>query len=125
TDGAYIQGTVTGDPLDALQVLVNLESDVRRALTSVGSAGEEVGTTARTLNSLVQGNEQQLERILQTAEQVLLRADSALAKFDTAMDAVNGVLGDEDLNLRLREALQGIPRILEDAGALLVGLQQV
>src|SRR5690606_21717413 len=35
------------------------------------------------------------------------------------------VLGDEDLNLRLREALQGIPRILEDAGALLVGLQQV
>jgi phospholipid/cholesterol/gamma-HCH transport system substrate-binding protein len=125
TDESYLNGIVTGDPLDAMQVVVNLEADVRRALGSVGTAGDEVGLAAQNLNQLMQDNQEQLSRVLTSAEQVLVRADGAMARFDRAMTGVSDILDDEELNLRLREALRDLPRLMEDAGALLVGLQQV
>ena len=41
------------------------------------------------------------------------------------MISVNQVLGDEDMQLALEEALQVVPRLVNDASRLLQGLQRV
>jgi phospholipid/cholesterol/gamma-HCH transport system substrate-binding protein len=38
---------------------------------------------------------------------------------------VNQILGDEDLTLALREALEDVPELLDEAGGLLAGLRRV
>jgi phospholipid/cholesterol/gamma-HCH transport system substrate-binding protein len=118
SDGEYLDGVVARDPMDVLQVVVNLEGDMVRALGSIQVAGEEVGQVARNLNVLVVNNQDQFNRILGKTEQ-------ALERFETAMDAVNQILGDEDLTLALREALEDVPELLDEAGGLLAGLRRV
>jgi phospholipid/cholesterol/gamma-HCH transport system substrate-binding protein len=125
TDGMYLDGVVTGDLLEVLQSLSTLETDVRQALGSIQSAGNEVATTARSLNDLVEGNRQQFGEVLTSGQEVLNRTNQALERIDRAMESVADLLTDEEMNLQLREALLQIPNIVADASSLMVILNQV
>jgi phospholipid/cholesterol/gamma-HCH transport system substrate-binding protein len=117
-DGDYLNGIVANNPLDALRVVVDLESELNLALSSIRAAGEEVGGVAESLNVLVANNQDQFNRILGKTER-------ALGRFDTAMTAISQVVSDDDLNLSITEALEGVPRLFNDAGKLLQGLNRV
>ena len=117
-DGDYLNGIVASNPLDALRVVVDLESDLNEALTSIRTAGEEVGGVAENLNVLLVNNQDQFNRILGKTER-------ALGRFETAMVSVNQVVGDEDLQIALEEALAGVPVLLNNAGQLLQSLRSV
>ncbi|MFO0913236.1 MAG: MlaD family protein [Pirellulales bacterium] len=125
TDEMYLNGVVTGDLLEVLQSLGNLEGEVRQTLASIQSAGNEMATSARSLNQLIDGNREQFGEVLKSTQEVLTRTNQALARIDTAMESVVDLVTDEELNLRLRESLLQIPDIISDASSLMVVLNQV
>lgn len=104
--GSEIQnGQVAGNPVD---VLVNLEDDMRLALQSMRSAGDEVQKTAASLNAVVAGNEDQLPRILAKTER-------AIDQFNVTMSSLNEVFGDAETRADLQEAIRGLPDTLATA----------
>ena len=116
--GEYMTGIVASNPLDAMQVVVDMKEEFHNALLSIRSAGEEVGGMAESMNVLVADNQRQVS-------DVLTRADHAFGRFDTAMVSINQVVGNEDLQLALEEALEGVPNLISNAGGLLESVQKV
>lgn len=116
-DGEYMNGIVASNPMEAMSVVVDMREDFNNALRSIQAAGEEVGGVAESLNLVVQDNQQQFNRILGQTER-------ALNRFDTAMVSINQVVSNEDLQLALEEALEGVPRLVNDAGRLMKLLRE-
>ncbi len=98
-------GVVGNNPMD---VLVNLEGDMRAALLSMRDAGDEVRKTAASLNSVVAGNEDQLPRMMAKTER-------AIDQFNLTMSSLNEVFGDPATRDRLKESIQGLPDTLATA----------
>jgi phospholipid/cholesterol/gamma-HCH transport system substrate-binding protein len=98
-------GQVQGNPLD---VLVNLETDLRTALASINRAGTEVELTARNLNTAIGNNDDQIPRLAQKAER-------ALDQFSTAMTSINEVFGDEKMRAGLKQTLNDMPAFMQEA----------
>lgn len=115
TEDQVVAGSSQGDPFE---ILVGMEQQMASALVSVQGAGEEVGVLARNLNSVVENNQDQFRRIMTSAE-------DALASFQETMDAIDQVVGDEDLKRRLRESLESLPDLMDEARETLAGIQRV
>lgn len=104
-DGEFMSdGAVVSNPLRAL---VNLEGSVSSAFRSLESAGKEVSELARTVNQTVGGSDDQIKRIVDKAER-------ALDHFDGTMQALQGILGDEQLALQLRQTLHDMPAFVDE-----------
>ena len=103
-------GIVQGNPLDVIQ---NMEGEMRSALLSVRDAGNEVELAARNLNNTFGNNSDQLPRLAQKAER-------ALDEFGTAMVSVNEVFGDPQLRDELRRSLEDMPQLIREARGTLV-----
>ena len=121
-DGGYLEGVVSQDALsmmtDMMRVFTDVSGDLRVALSSVEAAGNEVGQVARNLNVMVVNNQDQFSRIVGQTEH-------ALGRFDTAMTAVQDVVTDEELMLKLKQALDEVPQLLADSSRLVSGLGRV
>lgn len=117
-DGEYMNGIVASNPLDAMRVVVDMKDEFTHALESIRAAGEEVSGVAVSLDRLVNSNQDQVHRILGQTEK-------ALRRFDTTMVSVNQVVSNEDLQLALEEALEGVPQLMNDAGQLLQSVRRV
>ncbi len=104
--GSEIQnGVVGGNPMD---VIVNLEGDMRAALQSMRAAGDEVQRTAASLNAVVSGNEDQIPRIMAKTER-------AIDQFNLTMGSINEVFGDAETRANLKESIRGLPDTLATA----------
>lgn len=97
-------GAVVSNPLRAL---VNLEGSVSSAFRSLEGAGKEVSELARTVNLNLGGNDDQFKRIVQKTE-------LALDHFDATMQAVERLLGDEQLAEQLRKTLHDMPAFVDE-----------
>ena len=117
-NGEYLNGLVASNPLDAMRVVVDMKEEFHEALLSIRAAGEEVGTVAESMSTLVSNNQDKFGQILGKTEQ-------ALGRFDTAMVSINQVVGDEDIQYALQDALEGIPKLVTNAGTLLESVQRV
>jgi phospholipid/cholesterol/gamma-HCH transport system substrate-binding protein len=104
-DGAEIDGIVSGNPLE---VLGNLEQDIKGALISIRGAGDEVRQTAQGLRGAFADEEDQLPRILQKTER-------ALDQLNKSLQTVDNVLGDPEMQENLKRSLQDLPRFFDDA----------
>lgn len=104
-DGAEIDGIVTGNPLE---VIGNLEQDIRGALISIRGAGNEVRQTAEGLRKAFAGEDEQLPRILQKTER-------ALDQLNKSLRTVDNVFGDPQMQENLKRSLQDLPKFFDDA----------
>ena len=124
-DGDWLNGYLARDPLQALtsvedlmQTVVNLEGQVRNALASIQGAGNEVGGVARSLNALVQNNQEQFQRIMGKAEAVMNRVDYAMGAFD-------GLLGDEQTREKIQLTISQVPEVLGEAREMMSAFRSV
>lgn len=104
-----INGRVATDPLEAL---TNLEPSLQGAMGSVRDAGSEVAAAARNLNTVIANNQDQVPRIAQKTER-------ALDQFTQAMNSINNVVGDPQMQQDLRQSLKDFPQLVRDANATL------
>jgi phospholipid/cholesterol/gamma-HCH transport system substrate-binding protein len=103
-DGEYMTGMVATDPL---QVLTNLEGDMRSALGAMGGAATDVSNAARRLTQTLGTDDQQLQRIVSKSE-------LALDSFQRAMTTIDDVVGDPEIKQGLKQSLRDLPKILSD-----------
>jgi len=103
-DDDWIEGTVAPN---AFQVITNLEGDLSAAISSLSSAGMEVGKLASYVNNLLENNDAQINRIVSKTEQTL-------DKFQKALDNVDDVIGNADVRENLRQAIGELPQLLAD-----------
>ncbi len=108
SDGEYLtNGTVEANPFD---VIANMEGKISAALSSVQSAGDEITVLAKNVNAVVGDNHQQ-----QQLRDIILKANLALDGFTQAMDSIQTLLGDPQLQGQLRQGLEDLPKLFEDA----------
>jgi phospholipid/cholesterol/gamma-HCH transport system substrate-binding protein len=103
-DGDFIADTAVAS--DPIRMLTSLEGDVRRAVQSFESAANNISVLSARLNSSL-GSEEQLPRLMQKAELTLDR-------FRVAMDSVDQVMGDPQLQEKLRQGLADLPVTLSE-----------
>lgn len=122
-DEDYLDGIVAKNPLtvmesvqSALQIVANLEGEVRQALVSVQGAGQEVGAMARSLGAVVENNQDQFQRIVSKAER-------AMDRFDTAVTSIDEFIRDNEIKTMLEQGLRQVPELLVDAREVMTTLK--
>ncbi len=110
-DEVYILEGVS--PRSPLRILVDLEDDIASTLHSIQTAGDEVAQLANSVNGAVGGEEGHIGALAQKAEK-------ALDRFDRTMQAVEKVLGDEELAVKLRQSLEELPEFISETRQTMV-----
>ncbi|MEX0938247.1 MAG: MlaD family protein [Pirellulales bacterium] len=112
--GETIEGVVVADPLE---ILANVEDNLIEAIDSVRDAGNSIDQLADRVNDLLEGNDEQITRII-------TKTETALDNFNTAMSTFDEFLGDEELRANLRRSLEGLPELLTETRETVQGIQR-
>ncbi len=112
--GPPIRGTYNPSPID---LIANLQGDLKETIQSLGRAGDEVGELAERLNQVLGG--QDIERI----DRLVNSTESAMLNFSNVMDNLNDVLGDEQFKADLKRGLSQLPAVVNDAKEILQVLE--
>jgi phospholipid/cholesterol/gamma-HCH transport system substrate-binding protein len=88
-DGAVVKGEVVGNPLD---MLANIQGDLKVTINSLGRAGDEVANLADRVNTAF-GDKSQPGRV----PRLLDKSEAALDDVTRAAHALNDFFGDPDL----------------------------
>ncbi len=101
----YIEGEVAPN---AFQVFSEMQGDLNKAIRALSQAGDEVSALASNFNSLLEDNDQQINRIIAETEE-------AVKSFQVAMNNINDVMGDEEVRNNLRRTIEGLPELFEES----------
>ena len=113
--GPPLRGFYNPSPLD---LIANLQGDLKETIKALGDAGEEVAQLADKLNAVLGDTDtQRVNRMMETA-------DSAMANFNRVMIDVSDILGDEQFKTELKSGLAQLPTVVSDARAILEVLQR-
>jgi len=114
-DGDTMKGELSSNPLD---VLVNLEGNMKGTLDSMKLAGEEIGLLAKNVNAMLGDKGGGLD-------DTVANANVALKEFTTAMQSINQLMGDDQFRERLKASLADIPDLLADTRAAMNSFQSM
>lgn len=113
-DGDMVTGRV---PTDPIELLTRLEDNIEKTVDSVGSAGQQVATLAERVNRLLEGVDQE------QFEAVLDRSNIALEGIARTTDALDRVIGDPEVQDRLRRGITDLPDVLAQARSAMEGIE--
>mgnify|MGYP006966895118 CR=1 FL=1 len=97
-------GIVGSDPLE---VITNLEDDVRNVLNKIEFAAGQVGTLAEGLNTTFGTENDSFTRLVRKSE-------LALDQFSHTMTTIDEVIGDPEMRRSLKQSLAGLPAAMEE-----------
>lgn len=111
--GIYLEwGEVETDPLE---MVVELEDEVRSTLETIQQAGESIESAGRSVNRVAVQVEDLLGGEEGEIRELARRARSAIENFDLALQDVRSVIGDPELQESLRASVAQFPVFLEEA----------
>jgi len=113
--GDPLRGFYNPSPLD---LIANLQGDLKQTIRSLGGAGEEVRMLAQRINEVMGG--QDIERI----DRLFKSAELALNNFGSVMANVDDVMGDEQFKVELKNGLAQVPGVIEDAKFIMEALER-
>jgi len=112
--GTILRGTYNPTPLD---LIANLQGDLKQTIVSLGRAGDEVAKLAERMNEVLGGQDvERLTRLLDSTE-------TAMAQFSSVMGNLDDILGDEQFKEQLKQGLADLPSVVADARAIMEALQ--
>src|SRR5262249_39864577 len=94
-DGAIVKGEVVGNPLD---MLANIQGDLKVTINSLGRAGDEVANLADRVNSAI-GDKSQPGRV----PRLLDKMEVSLDEFSQATRSLNDFFADPELKTSVHE----------------------
>lgn len=94
-DGAVIRGEVVGNPLD---MLANIQGDLKVTINSLGRAGDEVANLADRVNTAI-GDKAQPGRV----PRLLDKMETSLDEFSRATHSLNDFFADPELKTSVHE----------------------
>ena len=113
--GAPLHGMYNPSPLD---LIANLQGDLKQTIQSLGDAGEEVAKLSRKLNTVL--GDQDVQRL----DRLFTSAESALGNFGSVMANIDDVLGDKNFKIELKNGLAQIPSVIEDTRLIMEALER-
>jgi phospholipid/cholesterol/gamma-HCH transport system substrate-binding protein len=113
--GPPLRGMYNPSPLD---LLANLQGDLKITIQSLGDAGQQVAELAEKVNTVL--GDADMERL----SRVMESADSALTNFSAVMADVRDVVGDEQFKSELKRGLAQLPQVVSDAREILAVLER-
>ena len=115
-DGDFIgNGMVSADPLN---VLTNLEGDVRETLGSFKKAADDVSAVSSELQKAIGPQENRLQQLMDTT-------DRALNQFSRTAEALNEVIGDPQVRANLKEGIAQLPKTMNDMQMMMAETRQM
>ncbi|RIK79456.1 MAG: hypothetical protein DCC68_13140 [Planctomycetota bacterium] len=118
--GFYADGDVIEDGIvvsDPFEVFADLKGEFSSAIQTFNQAGRDIGTLANNLNRILDQNDNQIERVMGQTEK-------ALVSFNRAMDNVQKIAGDEEIQAGLKKSLADLPKMLDESRATFQRVQQ-
>lgn len=113
--GPPLRGVFVPSPLDLLS---NMQGDLKIAIQSLGEAGQQVAQLAEKLNTVL--GDTDMERL----KNVMDSADAALTNFGRVMADIEDITGDEQFKADLRQGLSQLPQVVNDAREILAILER-
>lgn len=115
-DGDFIgNGIVSADPLN---VLTNLEGDVRDTLGSFKKAADNVSAVSTELQKAFAPQENRVQQLMNNADQ-------ALNKIGRAADGINDVIGDPQVRANLKDGIAQLPKTMTDMQTMMSETRQL
>jgi phospholipid/cholesterol/gamma-HCH transport system substrate-binding protein len=112
--GGSIPGQYSPNPLDMLS---DLQADLRQSIIALGTAGEEVAELADRINTVLGAND--MQRITALVEST----ERAMAEFASVAQNFNDIVGDEEFKQQLKAGLVQLPTVMADLQAILGALE--
>ena len=119
--GLLTKVSIKRNPIELIDVAINLEDDIKETLAVIRSAGasvERAGTgidaIADEFGGLLQGDDSQLSGTLDQFREMSQKAQLALDNLNRLFENVNNVVGDPDIKAKVNDALATLPEIFED-----------
>jgi phospholipid/cholesterol/gamma-HCH transport system substrate-binding protein len=109
-----IRGMYAPSPVDLMS---NLQGDLKQTIISLGDAGQEVAELADRLNQVM--GEADVQRITRLIDSM----DRAMAEFAAVTKNLNDIVGDEEFKTQLKEGLTQLPSLVADARAIMEALE--
>ena len=112
---------VDRNPLELVDVAMDLETDVRTALASVrkagdtvDQAGQEIATLASKLQEAIGDDNGDLRQFLSSTRQLATKAETAIDNFNTLMVNINEFAGDPEMRENIREGIRKLPELIDE-----------
>jgi len=120
-DGVMGQVAIQRDPLEIIDIALNLEKDVADTLAAVRTAGAAVndaGEGIKDLTDFVTGAFQdegsEFRRLLVDFRGVSVKAQAALDNFNRIFENMNTIVGDPKLKEQIRDVMGTLPDIFQE-----------
>src|SRR5690606_34649548 len=91
-----------------------LDADLKEAIQSISRAGNEATVLAASINSLVEANATQLNRLVQKSEVVLDGFQMTVVNANATFQNVNELLESETLRQDLERAFREMPQLVSE-----------
>ena len=122
TPGSMISnGLVVDDPLT---VLVNMQQNMSETFGSIQGAGTGVEGAAGEFKTLMANLNQSFTASEAELKQAVAQTNAAMQKFETAIESLNLIVGDQQTRLKLKESVSEIPVVLRQATLTLASAQK-
>ena len=122
TEGGLLNKvSVKRNPLELIDVAINLEGDIKDTLAvirdagnSVEQAGDGIDAIANQFEGLIDNDDSELAQTLTEFRQMSQKAQLALDNLNRLFENVNNVVGDPDIKVKVNDALATLPEIFEE-----------
>lgn len=118
---------VTRNPVELLDMVMDLEVRVKETLDSfkkasdnVAAAGENVAELTQTIQDVVGEDEGDFKKFIENARNLSTKAETAIDNFNTLMVNVNEIAGDPESRQSIRESFQRLPGLLDEFNTTVV-----
>jgi phospholipid/cholesterol/gamma-HCH transport system substrate-binding protein len=113
--GDLLLGSTSVDPL---QAIANLEQNLNQAASSLAGAGNEIGKLAKSINNMLDKNDNKIN-------QIITDTGTAMQQFEKTLKDIDDVVGDPTIKADLKKSLADLPRLLQDTRDAMTGIQRV
>lgn len=113
--------SVRRNPMEIVDVALNLENDIADTLVAIKMAGfaiQDAGDGVRDLTGRVQQvlgqDDGEFRQLLTNFRETSEKAKTALDNFNRIFEGINEVVGDEEIKTRIRETVKKLPEIFDE-----------
>ncbi len=108
---------VERNPIELIDVALNLEEQVAETLNSISEAGQGVSELTRSVQEILGGDEGDVKAFMDGIRKVAGKAELALDNVNEFMVNINDVVGDPEARDNMRITINRLPQILNDVNA--------
>lgn len=122
---------VERNPVELVDVMLNLETQVSETLTSIQEAGDNIASAGEkadkligTFQEAVDDENSDLKAFLNSTQELTTKAETAIDNFNEFMINVNEFAADPELRRGINDAIAKLPELLDEVNTTVVDTRE-